>query len=96
MTLGGRLFTFGGRDRDQRARHPGVFLGMPAAVVGQLTRPRSDFDGVSAGPVGGYDGVTSRTVFRFDPGHVPGQRRGPAAGPGRESQDRRSRMSAEV
>ena len=69
---------------------------MPAAVVGQLTRPRSDSDGVSAGPVGylvgGYDDVTSRTVSRFD----PGQRRGPAAGPGRESQDRRSRMSAEV
>jgi hypothetical protein len=53
--------------------------------MGQLIRPRSDSDGVSAGPVGylvgGYDGVTSRTVFQFDPGHVPGQRRGPAAGP---------------
>ena len=36
---------------------------MPAAVVGQLTRPRSDSDGVSAGPVGdligGYDGATT-------------------------------------
>ena len=44
---------------------------MPTAVVGQLTRLRSDSDGVSAGPVGylagGYNGVTSRTVFRFDP-----------------------------
>lgn len=41
---------------------------MPAAVVGRLTRPRSDSDGVSAGPVGylvgGYDGATSGTVFR--------------------------------
>ena len=76
VTLGGRVFTFGG----------GTVISVPAtqafpgnawrAVVGQLIRPRSDSDGVSAGPVGylvgGYDGGTSRTVFRFDPGHVPG------------------------
>lgn len=73
---------------------------MPTAVVGQLIRPRSDSDGVSAGPVGylvgGYDGVTSRTVFRFDPGHVRGSVPRASCRPGRESQDRRSRMSAEV
>ena len=59
---------------------------MPTAVVGRLTRPRSDSDGVSAGPVGylvgGYDGVTSRTVFRStrvtSRVSAAGQRPGPA------------------
>ena len=67
MTLGGRVSSFGGWTV-MNVPDGQAFPGSPAAVVGRLTRPRSDSDGVSAGPVGylvgGSDGVTGRTVFR--------------------------------
>ena len=63
LALGGRTFVLGWRDGGQRAHHPGVFPGDASRRwSGQLSRARSDSDGVSAGPVGylvgGYDGTT--------------------------------------
>jgi hypothetical protein len=69
--------------------------GGQAAVVGQLTRPRSDSSGVSAGPVGcvlgGYDGTrpvptvtTSRlvTTGQMVPNEATSPWLAPAASPG--------------
>jgi DNA-binding beta-propeller fold protein YncE len=62
VALGGRMFVLGGGTATSVPTIQAFSPGMQVAVVGQLTRPRSDSDGVSAGPVGyvvgGYDGTT--------------------------------------
>ena len=61
VMLGGRMFVLGGGTTASVPAVQALSPGMRAAVVGQLARPRSDADGVSAGPVGyvvgGYDGT---------------------------------------
>ena len=60
--LGGRLLVLGGGTATSVPTVQAFSPGTQAAVVGQLTRARSDSNGVSAGPVGyvvgGYDGTT--------------------------------------
>ena len=62
VVLHGRMFVFGGGTATSVPTIQAFSPGMPAAVAGQLTRARSDANGVSAGPVGyvvgGYDGTT--------------------------------------
>jgi DNA-binding beta-propeller fold protein YncE len=62
VAVGGRLLVLGGGTATSVATVQAFSPGRPAAVVGQLTRARSDSNGVSAGPVGyvvgGYDGTT--------------------------------------
>ena len=62
VMLGGRVFVLGGGTAASVPTVQAFSPGGQAAVVGQLTRPRSDSSGVSAGPVGyvlgGYDGTT--------------------------------------
>ena len=62
MMLGGRAFVLGGGTAASVPTIQAFSPGIQAAVVGQLTRARSDSSGVSAGPVGyvvgGYDGTT--------------------------------------
>ena len=62
VALSGRMFVLGGGTATSVPTIQAFSPGMPAAVVGQLSRARSDSNGVSAGPVGyvvgGYDGTT--------------------------------------
>ena len=62
VALGGRMFVLGGGTVSSVPTIQAFSPGMPAAVVGRLSRARSDSNGVSAGPigylVGGYDGTT--------------------------------------
>ena len=62
VMLDGRVFVLGGGTAASVPTVQAFSPGGQAAVVGQLTRPRSDSSGVSAGPVGyvlgGYDGAT--------------------------------------
>jgi DNA-binding beta-propeller fold protein YncE len=61
LTLGGRVFVLGGGTATSVPTIQAFTPGTQAAVVGQLSRARSDSDGVAAGPVGyvvgGYDGT---------------------------------------
>ena len=59
--IGGRAFVLGGGTASSVPTVQAFTPGTQAAVVGALTRARSDSEGVSAGPVGyvvgGYDGT---------------------------------------
>ena len=61
VTLHGRMLVLGGGTAASVPSIQAFSPGMQAAVVGQLSRARSDSNGVSAGPVGyvvgGYDGT---------------------------------------
>jgi len=62
VALRGRMFVLGGGTATSVPTIQAFSPGMQAAVVGQLSRARSDSNGVSAGSVGyvvgGYDGTT--------------------------------------
>ena len=61
VALGGRMFVLGGGTVSSTPTIQAFSPGTQAAVVGRLSRARSDSNGVSAGPigylVGGYDGT---------------------------------------
>ena len=61
LIIGGRMFVLGGGTASSVPTVQAFTQGTQAAVVGQLSRARSDSNGVSAGPVGyvvgGYDGT---------------------------------------
>jgi DNA-binding beta-propeller fold protein YncE len=75
LIIGGRMFVLGGGTASSVPTVQAFTQGTQAAVVGQLSRARSDSDGVSAGPVGyvvgGYDGtiLDPQVLVRTDGRH---------------------------